>query len=154
MDILSLDPEAKRYVSDGITEHDFGQLIEDISETIRRNDSGVQIDVILMNSEMILMLLSSGYLEGTEDDCTCCGITVARHDRLADMEIVLTNQKYMQSFIAGPKVLMPEEDDPYPDWKPKPKMYHCRVCGAGYYDKKEAKECMRSHDWQNRKGRR
>lgn len=154
MEVLSLDPEARQYMSEGISEHDFAQLIRDISETIGRNDSEVQIDVILMNSLMIRILQSCGYMEGTEEHFTCCGIDVARCDRLAHLEIVLTNHKYAQSFIDGPKVLTPEEDDPYPGGKPEPKMYHCRVCGTGYYDKKEAKECMRSHDWQNRKGRR
>ena len=34
------------------------------------------------------------------------------------------------------------------------RMYPCRICGTKYADKSEAKQCARSHEWQNRKGRR
>lgn len=34
------------------------------------------------------------------------------------------------------------------------RMYPCRICGTKYMDKSEAKQCARSHEWQNRKGRR
>lgn len=30
----------------------------------------------------------------------------------------------------------------------------CRVCGKHYMSKGEAKACMRSHNWQNKRGRR
>lgn len=30
----------------------------------------------------------------------------------------------------------------------------CRVCGKHYMSKAEAKACMRSHNWQNKRGRR
>lgn len=32
--------------------------------------------------------------------------------------------------------------------------FPCRICGTLYQDRQEAKACQRSHDWQNRKGRR
>lgn len=47
-----------------------------------------------------------------------------------------------------------EPDDPYPNGKPEPKPYHCPICGTIYYDKGDAKQCRRSHEWQNRRGRR
>ena len=34
------------------------------------------------------------------------------------------------------------------------KMVPCRICGTRYISKAEAKACARSHDWQNRRGRR
>ncbi len=37
--------------------------------------------------------------------------------------------------------------------KPEEKAYHCRICGRRYYDRSEAKECARSHGWQNQRGR-
>lgn len=33
-------------------------------------------------------------------------------------------------------------------------MVACRACGNRYFSKQEAKACMRSHEWQNRRGRR
>jgi len=33
-------------------------------------------------------------------------------------------------------------------------MVACRICGSRYISKQEAKACMRSHEWQNRRGRR
>lgn len=30
----------------------------------------------------------------------------------------------------------------------------CRVCGTRYFSKQEAKACQRSHEWQNKRGRR
>ena len=47
-----------------------------------------------------------------------------------------------------------EPVDPYPNGKTEPKPYHCPICGTRYYDKGEAKQCRRSHEWQNRSGRR
>ena len=34
------------------------------------------------------------------------------------------------------------------------KTFPCRICGTRYMNKAEAKACARSHDWQNRRGRR
>lgn len=33
------------------------------------------------------------------------------------------------------------------------KMVPCRICGTRYMSKAQAKACVRSHDWQNRRGR-
>lgn len=33
-------------------------------------------------------------------------------------------------------------------------MVACRVCGTRYFSKQEAKACQRSHEWQNKRGRR
>lgn len=38
--------------------------------------------------------------------------------------------------------------------KTEPKHVCCRVCGTRYQSKAEAKQCQRSHEWQNRRGRR
>lgn len=43
-------------------------------------------------------------------------------------------------------------DDYIPKKEPKP--LHCRICGQVYYDRGEARECERSHEWHNRRGRR
>ena len=44
---------------------------------------------------------------------------------------------------------------PYDDYgKEEPKIFSCRICGTRYFDPGEAKQCQRSHEWQNRKGRR
>lgn len=45
------------------------------------------------------------------------------------------------------------EQESYPE-KKEPAIYHCRICGAAYDDKRQAKECVRTHEWQNRRGRR
>lgn len=39
-------------------------------------------------------------------------------------------------------------------WKQEVKYTCCRVCGQRYESRAEAKQCQRSHEWQNRKGRR
>ena len=108
-------------------------------------------DTVLMNDEIMMILMMNGYIREEAKEFLYCGLRVVTSPYLPMDLIYLTTWEYAEEII---KQITKTETAETAEKKREPKMYHCRVCGTGYQSKQEAKECVRTHDWQNRRGRR
>lgn len=90
----------------------------------------------------------------TTDFAYCNGLIVMTSKNVSNGWVYLTTLENALRFPGDNDHGETEPDDPYPNGKPEPKPYRCPICGTRYYDKGEAKQCRRSHEFQNRRGRR
>ena len=131
------------------------QIISDLHDMWERaKEAANQPKICLANSATHSWLIQSKYYQ---DGDTWYGTPIIENERIGTGQILLLNEADFTTWMEcyGKEAEDAEKDEQDPDeGKPEPKEYHCRVCGKTYYDQKEAKGCMRSHEWQNRKGRR
>lgn len=129
------------------------KIHEDIQNISRAIASVPAPKICLMSTETALMYVHN-YQFGK--DFTWCGIPIAEDNRIEYGKIVVMNEDayiaYMEQQAVDnetPSVIQTDSHG-----KPELRLHHCRVCGARYFSKQEAKECARGHEWQNRRGRR
>ena len=83
------------------------------------------------------------------------GMDVVINDLVPPGEILIMNEAEYNKWRDAH---MPTEETDEERFRKKKenawRMYPCRICGTKYMDKLEAKQCARSHEWQNKKGRR
>lgn len=129
---------------------------EALKETVQEMENRLQEeqspDTVLMNDEIMMILMMNGYIREEAKEFSYCGLRVITSPYLPMDRVFLTTWEYAEEIInqLTPKTETAETTEK----KQEPKMYHCRVCGTRYQSKQEAKECVRTHDWQNRRGRR
>ena len=108
-------------------------------------------DTVMMNDEIMMILMMNGYIREEAKEFRYCGLRVVTSPYLPMNQIFLTTWEYAEEII---RQITKTEISEVAEKKQEQKMYHCRVCGTRYQSKQEAKECVRTHDWQNRRGRR
>lgn len=115
------------------------------------NQERQKYDTAIFGQETFEYLIEHGELREADGRYYFLGyLNVMIHPTLGFGRVILTRFEYASLYYPADK-----EPEAEPDkGKPNPKAYHCPVCGHRYYDRKEAKECRRSHEWQNRRGRR
>ena len=105
-----------------------------------------QPKVCLMSPATAMLLIGRG---DVSKEMTLGGVAVIEDDRIEDGKILVLNEDEYASWFTVHGETQPQEERKKPE-----RIFHCRVCGTGYQSKQEAKECVRTHDWQNRRGRR
>lgn len=136
----------------GMQEHlTFDQLLNDINILKEKIESVDPPDIALMNDEEFAMLLIRNTIEPEKDGFYYIlegrRLKVLINNRVAYGHVIACHSKNVSAYLDDGE----KADEYVPPAKLKP--VHCRVCGARYYSKSEAKQCQRSHEWQNRKGR-
>lgn len=130
----------------------FDQLLDDFNRLKEKIESVDSPDTVLMNDEVFSMLLIRNAIEPEKDGFYYIlegrRLKVLISNRAAYGHVIVCHSRNIFAYLGDG-----DEADKYvPPAKLKP--VHCRVCGARYYSKSEAKQCQRNHEWQNRKGRR
>lgn len=125
------------------------ETVQELEDRMREVQSP---DTVLMNDEIMMALMMNGYIQEKEKEFWYCGLRVITSPYLPMGQVFLTTWEYAEEIInqLTPKTETAEIHEEKKEQKP----YHCRVCGTRYYSKSEAKECVRGHEWQNRRGRR
>lgn len=125
------------------------QAAQELKDRIREAQGP---DTILMNDETMMMLMVNGYIREEAKEFRYCGLRVITSMYLPADQIYLTTAEYAEEVLEAfaPRRKAAKE----PEGKKPPRLYHCRVCWTVYDDKRQARECVRSHEWQNRRGRR
>lgn len=128
------------------------QLKEAIQELEDRARESSTMDTALMNDEIMMILMMNGHIQEEGKEFWYCGLRVITSPYLPMDQVYLTTSEYAEKII---QQFMPKTEtaEVYEE-KKESKLYHCRVCGRPYTDKADAKDCVRSHEWQNRRGRR
>ena len=130
-----------------ISEEDLRQALDELRKQIEEFQP---YDTILMNDTTFLMLLAHGDIWTEGKEFYLDGMMVFTSPEIEKDKAYLMDRYTATMYLESLK----EKENPYPDGKPEPKKCHCRICGQAYTNKSEAKECARSHSWQNRRGRR
>lgn len=128
------------------------QLKEAVQELEARAREASTMDTALMNDEIMMILMANGYIREEGKELWYCGLRVITSPYLPMDQVYLTTSEHAKKIIW--QFLPKTETAEVPEGKKDPKRYHCRVCGRLYTDKADAKDCVRSHEWQNRRGRR
>lgn len=139
-----------------VTGENYGGALEEyVTEQLRELNEKLRMmktaDTVLLNSGTFMMMMATHRIEEKEKEFYLDGLRVVTSPYLPEDKAYLTDREHAEEILemlAGNG--SPEETGP----KKEPKTYHCRVCGRPYADRAEAKECMRNHDWQNRRERR
>lgn len=108
-------------------------------------------DTVLMNDEIFMVLMMNGYIREEAKEFLYCGMRVMTSPYLPMDQVYLTTAEQAEKIIV--MFQHGTETETIPEGKKEQKLYHCRVCGRAYTDKADAKDCVRSHEWQNRRGR-
>ena len=113
-------------------------------------------DAIMMNDETfkVLCVVRVSAIDVKDKEFFLDGLRVFTSPYFPMSKVYLTDSKNAAEIIR--RLAEQEEQaeqESYPE-KKEPAIYHCRICGAAYDDKRQAKECVRTHEWQNRRGRR
>lgn len=117
-------------------------------------DAAIIPDTLVMDDELFLYLMMHRRIEERDKQFYYNGLLVMTSSKIQNGWIYLTTRENALRFLDKNDHGETEPDDPYPNGKPEPKPYHCPICGTRYYDNGDAKQCRRSHEWQNRRGRR
>lgn len=131
------------------TEEDAGKKIAEEIDSLREKIESIQNQkpkICLMSGETLLMMISQ--LNTEDKTFRLNGMPVITNNRVEYGKIVIINEEDYEAWEKENTETRQEEP-----CKPIPKKYHCRVCGTPYDSRQEAKECQRTHEWQNRKGR-
>ena len=109
--------------------------------------------ICLMHPETALWLFCRD--DRLSKDMTWCGVPVKEDSRVEFGKVLILNEKDYEDWC---EENMPTEETDEERFEKKKeeawRTYPCRICGTRYESKSEAKQCARSHDWQNRRGRR
>ena len=111
------------------------------------------LDTIIVSNDVFEMLCVHGLMVHNTQPLTYSiyGYNVIRCFGI-NGQMIFTNHKYVPYYMKDSEP-EPEGDIPVKQ-EPKAYPFRCRVCGTRYQSKQEARDCQRSHEWQNRKGRR
>lgn len=107
-------------------------------------------DAVIMGKEIADELFGEAMFNKNPEHYMLYGCKIYISPLLGYGQLQFTKQEYAHIYL----VQNNHEDEQAYKGKQEPKPLHCRICGRTYYDKVEVKECERSHDWHNRRGRR
>lgn len=131
------------------------ELVRQFENMRKMADDAAKIpDTVVMDDELFLCLMMYRRIEEREKQFYYNGLLVMTSSKVPNGWIYLSTRENALRFLGENEPDESELDDPYPNGKPEPKPYHCPICGTRYYDKGDAKQCRRSHEWQNRRCRR
>ena len=128
------------------------QLKEAVQKMKEQIMEASPFDTVLMNDEIFMILMMNGYVREEAKEFLYCGMRVMTSPYLPMDQVYLATAEQAEKIIA--MFQHGTETETAPEGKKEQKLYHCRVCGRTYTDKTDAKDCVRSHSWQNRRGRR
>lgn len=118
-----------------------------------RIEAACPYDTALMNGETLMALVANRAVTVEGKEFRYNGVNVMTSPYLPVGAVYLVTREVAEQIIADAEPKQAVAVSEY-QIKKELKRYHCRVCGRPYCDAKEAKTCVRSHEWQNRKGRR
>ena len=135
---------------------EFGEKLQEdiirgqIEELRKKIEEQKQYDAILMNGSLFMELLSRHEIREEDKGFYYSGLMVFTSPK------VPMDKAYLMFLDMADEVIacFEQEKESCEYVKTEPKKCHCRICGQAYTNKAEAKECARSHSWQNRRGRR
>lgn len=135
-----------------ISQEELVRKIEDMRK--QAEASAIIPDTMVMDDELFMYLMMHRQIEERDKQFYYNGLLVMTSSKVPNGWVYLTKRENALRFLGENDQGESEPNDPYPNGKPEPKLYHCPICGTRYYDKGDAKQCRRSHEWQNRRGRR
>jgi hypothetical protein len=122
--------------------------VRELKEAIEKIKSN-EPDTALMSFDTFAELMAKGRAKiGDDKQMVFFGLTVKICNRLGLGEVIFARSDNLPWWAEEDEKAEPERG------KREVKRFKCRVCGTGYLSKQEAKECLRSHEWQNKRGRR
>ena len=157
-----MDSKGDKAVFNGIRDVDeLPDLTESIlkrqaEELLKRIHETQGTGALLMNSETFMMfcMVHADVVDVEDKDFFLDGMQVFTSLYFPLDKIYVTDKETAEEIVR--RIAEQEEQteqESYPE-KKEHAIYHCRICGAAYDNKRQAKECVRTHEWQNRKGRR
>lgn len=148
--------ENKTNCKPSMTTEEVEQSLEELRARLREMQEKAEeqqpYDTMLISDEFFMQMMLNHALREEGKEFFYQGTLVLSSPNIPMGTVYLTTREYAYDIL---RMFDPTVTTAYAGvQKEEPKPYHCRICGRRYFDKADAKECVRSHEWQNRKGRR